>query len=119
MTVYLYIFIYFLCIALAGTGLALLRRAGVSLPGWVGMAHGLGGLFGVGGFFIVNLQQSDVVELPSAVWWSLAAFSGGLIGGLIFFRVLFRGKAPVWTFLGHGLMAVIGLYLLYPHAVAA
>ncbi|USA44696.1 hypothetical protein NCG89_08000 [Spongiibacter taiwanensis] len=119
MTVYSFVFIYFSCISAAGVALAILRSAKLRLPGWLGTAHGMVGLAGVGIFFVLNLLQSESDGLDGRVWWSLVAFTVGLFGGLIFFRVLFRRKFSVLAAIAHGAVAVLGLALLFPVAFPA
>jgi len=111
MAPYFYLFLYFASISLAGLSIAVIRMLKVSLPTWLGAVHGMAALFGLAAFFVVNLRFGD--EGGSYAWWSLGIFSLGLIGGLIFFRVLFPKKAPIWTYAGHGMLAVIGLSFLY------
>jgi hypothetical protein len=112
MIIYFYLFLLFASIAAAGVGLAILRRAGVKLPAWLATAHGLSGLLGLAVFFGANLSLAS--SIAPELWWSLIAFTLGLVGGLLFFRVLFRRQAiPLWAILGHASMAAIGLYLLY------
>lgn len=111
MTVYFYLFLVFASFSAAGLAITICRLSGFRLPGWVGAFHGMAGLFAVGAFFIINLNFAH--QVGAAVWWSLGAFAGGVIGGLIFFRVLFPKAAPLWAILGHASMAALGLYLLY------
>lgn len=102
---------------MAGILIAFMRLIKIRLPAWIGTIHGMAGLFGLAGFFVVNLKFG--VQAGSLVWWSLGIFSLGLIGGLIFFRVLFTKGAPIWIYAGHGGVAVLGLYLLYVPAFLA
>ncbi len=111
MLIYTIIFWYFSALAAGGLTLAGVRSLGVSLPSWVGAAHGLGGLLGVGGLFIANLLHADSIEMR--MWWALVVVLAGLLGGLLLFRVLFPRAAPLWLMLGHGSVAAVGLYLLY------
>jgi len=108
---YFYLFLYFASISLAGVSIAVMRLIKLRLPTWIGAVHGLAALFGLAAFFIVNLKFG--AQGGTYVWWSLGVFSLGLIGGLIFFRVLFTKGAPIWTYVGHGAAAIAGLSLLY------
>lgn len=114
MPVYVLVFVYFSSVASAGLGLGCMRAAKLRLPSWLGTVHGLAGLLGVGGFFVINLLQSDAGSFDNRAWWALVAFSTGLFGGLIFFRVLFRQQFSSLAVAAHGAMAALGLYLLYP-----
>lgn len=117
MSPYLYVFLYFASISLAGVLIACMRTLKLKLPVWIGPVHGMAGLFGLAAFFLINLKFAP--QAGNLVWWSLGVFSLGLIGGLIFFRVLFTRGAPIWIYAGHGSVAVLGLYLLYVPAFFA
>ncbi|WP_043769858.1 hypothetical protein [Algiphilus aromaticivorans] len=101
----------FAAIATGGAGLTALMATGVTIPGWLGTAHGMAALAGLALLFGVNLGLGDA--LPALAWWALVVFIGGFVGGMLFFRVLMPGRAPVWLALGHGSVGVLGLCLLY------
>ncbi|QQD19138.1 hypothetical protein I6N98_04595 [Spongiibacter nanhainus] len=111
MSAYVILFWVFASLAAGGLLIGLCYTTRVSLPSWLGAAHGMAGLFAVGAFFIVNLLHAP--QAGVLAWWSLGAFAAGVVGGLLLFRVLFPGKAPIWSMMMHGSVAAVGLYLLY------
>lgn len=104
-------FAVFAAIASGGLGLAAMVATKVRFPGFMGVAHGLGGLAALAVLFAVNLRGGDAT--PDLAWWALAAFLGGLVGGLLFFRVIFPSRAPLGLVAMHGSLGALGLYLLY------
>ena len=81
------------------------------VPSFFAPAHGIGALAAIALLFIANLRLGDAT--PANAWWALGVLTAGLIGGLLFFRVLFKQSAPLWLIAGHGSVAAVGLYLLY------
>lgn len=108
-------FLFFCAIAAGGLLMAGMILGKMKIPAFLGPAHGLGGLAAVAVLFTANLQG---VATPDRAWWALAVFTAGLVGGLLFFRVLFKNAAPILLVAGHGSLAVLGLWLLYPVAFA-
>ncbi|MGQ0622534.1 MAG: hypothetical protein ACT4QA_21945 [Panacagrimonas sp.] len=108
-------FLFFAAIAAGGLLMAGMIVGKIKIPGFLGPAHGLGGLAALAFLFYVNLQ-SDAT--PDRAWWALGVFTAGLIGGLLFFRVLYKNAAPLFLVAGHGSVAALGLWLLYPVAFA-
>lgn len=104
-------FLFFAAIAAGGLLMAGLILAKVKVPALLPPAHGLGGLAAVALLFYANLQLGDAA--PDRAWWALAVFAAGLVGGLLFFRVLFKQSAPLFLIAGHGSVAALGLFLLY------
>lgn len=104
-------FLLFAAIAAGGLGMAALIAFKLRFPAFLGAAHGLGGLAALALLFAANLMNPDA---PERAWWALGVLTAGLVGGLIFFRVLFRDHAPLWLVAGHGSVALFGLWLLYP-----
>jgi hypothetical protein len=82
-----------------------------TVPSFFPPAHGIGGLAALALLFIANLRLGEAT--PASAWWALGVLTAGLIGGLLFFRVLFKQTAPLWLIAGHGSVAGVGLYLLY------
>lgn len=103
-------------IAAGGAGLAAIIAAGKTVPAWLGTAHGMAALAGLALLFGVNLALGDA--LPALAWWALVVFLAGFVGGMLFFRVLMPGRAPLWLAFGHGGVGLIGLGLLYLAAFA-
>ena len=103
-------FYMFALIASGGLLLTGMIFIGVRIPGFMGMAHGLGGLVSLATLFAANLRGGDLT--PSLAWWALGVFLAGTIGGLVLFRVLFN-KAPLPLAAMHGSIGGVGLYLLY------
>lgn len=104
-------FLLFAAIAAGGVLMALLILAKIKIPSFIPPAHGLGGLAALAFLFWVNLQGGDAT--PERAWWALVVFTGGFVGGLLFFRVLFKQSAPLFLVAGHGSVAALGLWLLY------
>ncbi len=88
-----------------------------SPPAFLGPLHGLGGLAALATLLVAQLQEDGAT--PERAWWALGVFLAGLIGGLLFFRVLFKGTAPMILITGHASIALLGLFLLYPVAFPA
>lgn len=109
-------FLFFCAIAAGGVLMLLMILAKARVPAFLGPMHGLGGLAALAVLFAANLTADAV---PERAWWALGVFLAGLIGGLLFFRVLFRGNAPLFLFFGHASVALLGLWLLYPVAFPA
>ena len=106
-------FLLFAAIAAGGLLMAGMIIGKFRIPAFLGPAHGLGGLAALAVLFAANLQGEAT---PERAWWALGVFAAGLVGGLLFFRVLFKNAAPLFLVAGHGSVAVLGLYLLYPLA---
>jgi hypothetical protein len=104
-------FLFFAAIAAGGLLMAGLILAKVKIPPILPIGHGLGGLAALGFLFWVNLQGGDATL--DRAWWALVVFAAGFVGGLLFFRVLFKNAAPLFLIAGHGSVAAVGLYLLY------
>ena len=104
-------FLLFAAIAAGGLTLTAIIAAGKRVPGFMAAGHGLGGLAALGTLFAANLLGGDAT--PERAWWALVVFLGGLVGGLLLFRVLFRNKTPLALVAVHGSVGALGLYLLY------
>ncbi len=109
-------FYIFMTIALGGIVMTGFILAEKKIPAFLGPLHGLGGLVGLGTLLLANLRGPS--EAPERAWWALAIFATGFIGGVVFFRVLYRESAPVVLVAGHAMLALIGLATLYPFAFA-
>lgn len=108
-------FLFFAAIAAGGLLMAGIIVAKRKVPSFLPPLHGLGGLGAVAVLFAANLMGEAT---PDRAWWALVVFTAGLVGGLLFFRVLFKNAAPLLLVAGHGSLAVLGLWLLYPVAFA-
>lgn len=108
-------FLLFAAIAAGGLMMAAMILGKMRIPAFLGPAHGLGGLAAVAVLAAANLLGDST---PERAWWALGVFTAGLVGGLIFFRVLFKHSAPLFLVAGHGSVAALGLFLLYPLAFA-
>jgi hypothetical protein len=111
MTLHQIAFIAFAAIAAGGLTMAAMIAAKIRIPSFMGPGHGLGGLAAIAILFAANLLGGAAT--PAAAWWALVVFVGGLIGGLLLFRVLFKNKAPLALVAVHGSIGAVGLYLLY------
>jgi hypothetical protein len=110
MTIWQGMFAWFAAVAAGGGLMAALIALRRPIPSWMGRGHGLVALAAVAALFVVNLLGEAAT--PALAWWALGIFTAGLIGGLLFFRVLMPQRAPLWLALGHGSVGAIGLYLL-------
>ncbi|WP_273454180.1 hypothetical protein [Nevskia ramosa] len=104
-------FYFFAAIAAGGIGMAAMIAFGIRIPSFLGPAHGLGGLAALATLFTSNLKGGDAT--PTLAWWALVVFLGGFIGGMLLFRVLFKGRTPLAMVAVHGSAGALGLYLLY------
>ncbi|MEH3148759.1 MAG: hypothetical protein PGN34_26330 [Methylobacterium frigidaeris] len=99
--------------AAGGVILALPPRLRLRLPRGSGTIHGLVGLTGLAVLFFANLRMGGGAP---AAWWALGLTTSALVGGLILFRTLFRGRKPLPLVGLHAALAVVGLWLLNPLA---
>lgn len=99
-------------VALGGTTLALTVFLGINAPRGLRLVHGVGALLALA---ILGTANAIGPTNPLA-WWAFGVWSAGLIGGLLFFRVLFPGRPPRLLVVGHGALGLTGLALLYPVA---
>jgi hypothetical protein len=90
----------------------------IRYPAWFGIGHGLLGLLGVAVLTGSLLQAPPEMASATRAWWALGAFTAGLLGGVVLFRLLFPKRRPLVLALLHGGFAVAGLVLLYPVAFA-
>ena len=104
-------FTVFLAVAAGGLLLAILVARNARIPAVLSTGHGLAGLLAICGLFAVNLHMGDVTTSRS--WWALGVLLSGFIGGLLFFRVIFKDRATLPLVFAHGGVAAIGLYLLF------
>ncbi len=104
-------FYFFAAIAAGGATMAAMIAIGLKIPSFMGPGHGLGGLAALGTLFYANLHGGDAT--PTLAWWALVVLLGGLIGGLLLFRVLFKDRTPLALVAVHGSAGSLGLYLLY------
>lgn len=91
--------------AAGGLMMVVLILSGKRIPGILGIGHGLGGLIGVALVWASLGFNAGV--------WSGGVLTAALVGGLVFFRFMFRKKPPFFIVMGHGLIAAVGIYLLY------
>jgi len=103
-------FVMFAGAASGGLLMVAMIAAGKKIPALIHTGHGLFALAALAVLFAANLQGP---ETPERAWWALGVFASGLVGGLLFFRVLFPGKPTLLLASMHGSLAAIGLYLLY------
>lgn len=107
-------FLLFCAIAAGGLLMAGMIAARKSPPSLLGPVHGLGAAAALAVLLAANLQGGETT--PDRAWWAFGVFVAGLLGGLMFFRILFRNNAPLVLIGGHASLALIGLWLLYPVA---
>lgn len=102
-------FLLFAAIAAGGLLMGAMILGKLRIPAFLGPAHGLGGLVALAVLAAANLQGEAT---PERAWWALGVFAAGFVGGLLFFRVLFKQSAPLILVAGHGSVAALGLFLL-------
>lgn len=111
MTLLQWVFVLFAAVAGGGISLTLMLALRLRHPPWFGTAHGLLGLAALAALFCANL--CGAATTPALAWWALGVLLAALSGGLILFRFLFRGRAPLPLAVLHGSLALAGIYLLY------
>lgn len=111
MDLFLISFVLFCAIAAGGLTMAGMIAAGMRVPPFMGMGHGLGALASLGVLLVACLRGGDAT--PDRAWWALAVLLAGLVGGLVLFKVLFVNRTPLALVAVHGSVAALGLYLLY------
>ncbi|MES2682033.1 MAG: hypothetical protein V4650_00800 [Pseudomonadota bacterium] len=107
-------FLLFAAVAAGGLLMALMLAMKARIPALIATGHGLAGLASVALLFVANLRGGETT--PALAWWALGVFTGGLIGGLLLFRVLFKDRATLGLAAVHGSVGGLGLYLLYQAA---
>ena len=109
-------FVFFAAVAAGGVLMAAMIAAKRRIPAILGPGHGLGGCCALS-LLVIALLRS-----PSAggrAWLACGVLAAGLIGGVLFFAVLFRKRAPLPLVLEHGSLGAIGIFLLYRIAFPA
>lgn len=106
-------FVLFAAAAAGGLLMVGMIIAKIQIPSFLGPVHGLTALGALATLLVANLQGEATLE---RAWWALGVFAAGLIGGVLFFRVLFPRSAPLFLIAGHGSLAALGLFLLFPVA---
>lgn len=101
----------FAAVAAGGLLMAGLIAAKGRIPALLSNGHGLAGLAALIFLFSVNLHGRD--STTAASWWALGVFLSGFVGGLLLFRVIFKGRATLPLVAMHASLGVAGLYLLY------
>mgnify|MGYP000309556114 CR=1 FL=1 len=95
MNLWMVMFWVFLAVAAGGTTMAVLIAAKRPIPKFMSMGHGLFALVAAAALFVINLTGE--AQTPALAWWALGVFTAGLVGGLLFFRVLFKDKADQFS----------------------
>lgn len=106
-------FIWFALIAAGGLLIATLITAAKHFPKLLPIGHGVGGFAALIFLLVVLMRMSHA---PERAWWAFALFSASLAGGVVLFRLMFPGRAPLVLIMGHGIFGVAGLYLLWTAA---
>lgn len=112
MTLLQYAFVLLAAGAAGGVTLALLAVFRVGFPRWFGAAHGLLNLIGLALLLASNLTDGGAVA--AGRWWALGILAGALLGGILFFRVIFPNRIRLRAAALHGALALVGLYVLAP-----
>jgi hypothetical protein len=92
-------------IAAGGLLMLAIVASGNKIPKFLGILHGLGGVVGVGLVWAALGFEKGLV--PGAV------LTAAMIGGILFFKAIFKESRPLFFVIGHGALAGAGLYLLY------
>lgn len=99
--------------AVGGLFIAVLQLAGAGrITAPLGRIHGMAGLAGMALLFAVNLRGEAAT--PAAAWQGLILLVLAALGGLVLLQTLYHRRPPFWLALGHGAVAVGGLWLLWP-----
>jgi len=101
----------FAAVAAGGLLMVALIATGTRIPRLLSDGHGLAGLAALIALFSVNLCGR--ASTPAIAWWSLGVFLGGFVGGLLLFRVIFKGRATLPLVSVHASAGALGLYLLF------
>lgn len=104
-------FVLFCAIALGGLLIAILHLCRIPVPAVLPPLHGLGGLTAAGLLLYANLAAP--APLPPEAWWAFGVLAASLLGGGLFFGLMYRRARPFLLIAGHGSLGVIGLVLLY------
>lgn len=104
------VFYIFCAIAFGGASIATAIWLNIRLPSVLPILHGLGGLVAIG---LLAYVLAGMPSEASNLWWPFIILGAGFLGGVLFFRVLYPRKAPHFLIAGHGLVGLIGLFLLY------
>lgn len=107
-------FLLFAAVAAGGLLMTLLIALKARIPAFIAVGHGLAGLASLAVLFVANLKGGEAT--PALAWWALGVFTGGMLGGLLLFRVLFKDRATLALAAVHGSVGGLGLYLLYQAA---
>jgi hypothetical protein len=103
-------FYFFALVAAGGLTIAVLIGARVQFPGLLPIGHGAAG-FAALIFLLVTLMRT--LETSGSAWWALAVFTAGFLGGVLMVWLKFPKNPPLLLIAGHGIVAGIGLYLLW------
>ena len=101
----------FAAVAAGGLLMTALIATKARIPSLLSDGHGLAGLAALIGLFSVNLYGRGATS--ATAWWSLGVFLGGFVGGLLLFRVVFKGRATLPLVAVHASVGAVGLYLLF------
>lgn len=97
--------------AAGGVLFTLLTALKLRYPRWFGAGHGLLGLAAV--LVLAYAVYAGDQPVPQLATWALAVLAAALLGGVTLFRVMAPRRGRVLLALGHGGLALAGLYLLY------
>jgi hypothetical protein len=100
--------------AAGGVLFTVLTALRLPYPRWFGAGHGLLGLAAVGVLAYAVFRGAEPV--PQHATWALAVLTAAMLGGVTLFRVIKPRHGRVWLAMGHGSLALVGLYLLYSAA---
>lgn len=103
--------------ACGGALLVTLGALRVRYPRWIPMGHGLLGLASCG--LLASAVFGGAAAAPARAGQALAIFIATLLGGVLLFAWLKVRRMRLPLALGHGLLAVAGLYWLYGAAFPA
>jgi hypothetical protein len=103
--------------ACGGALFVLMSVRRIAYPRWFAAGHGLVGLTACVLLTIGVLDATSAAPMRAA--WALALLVVAMLGGAFLFGWLQVRRARVPLALGHGALALVGLYLLYGAAFPA
>lgn len=109
MTLVQFAFFIFVAIAAVGAIMAVLAAFRVRVPAVMSNSHGLAAFIAIALLLLANLT-TDVGVLS---WAALGVLTIGLIGGGLFFRVVFKDRLPMKIVGLHAGIGALGLLILY------
>lgn len=97
--------------ACGGVSFTILTALKRPYPRWFAAGHGLLGLSAL--LLLAYAVFLAAQPVPPQATGALAVLAAALLGGELLFRLMSPRRGRVWLAIGHGSLALVGLYLLY------